>query len=232
MARLVRLDAIRTAIRRRADIRSIVRWSDLILNDMVNEAMGEWQDLILQHNPDWRLRSSLFSIVQDQQQYNISADVLAVDYYKARGVDILDSQSYWKELRPFPWGDRNRYQDRTTERSGLRYAIQENSLWLDAPPGWAETNGARLWYWPVLDALAADGDTVDDHNGWSKWLVLRVAIEVVTADRRDITALAAQLGKVEQSISASSTTRDVGHCKTVRNVRRYLGRPSDNLPRP
>lgn len=232
MARLVRLDALRNAIRRRADVRSEVRWTNPILTDLINEAIPEWQDLILRHNQDWLLRSQLFNIAQDVQEYDITA-MGAADFYKGRGVDILDSNSRWETLLPYNWGERNDNPTSTTSRQSLRYALQEDSLWFDRPPGWSEANGAHLWYWPVLAALVADADTIDDHNGWSKWLMLRVAIEVVGADRRDITALAAQLGKAEASIAGAAVTRDVGECKTVRNVRTFLGgKRFDPLPRP
>jgi len=227
VARDVSLLELRDRVRRHADVRSVVRWTDAIINDLIDEAVPELQDLILSENDTYNIESYTFGIVSGTDTYGLPAE-----FYKMKGVDILDSQGDWRPIERFSWGDRLTQSEVSTSRTDLMYKVLGPSIVFHVEPGWTQAAGCRLWYWPVLADLVNDGDTINGHNGWDKFIVFKVAMEILQADKRDATTIAALLGQQDQRVRKAAAIRDRGNPPVVRDVRNRFARPYDRLPRP
>jgi len=227
VARGVNREELRDRIRRLADVRSTVRWTDAIINDLINEAVPELQDLILSENDTYLLTFEQKNIVA-----GTASVALPTDFYKLRGVDILDSSGEWRTLQRFNFQARWSTDSQITARTDLMYSVQGDTLVFHAEPGWSQTNGVMIWYWYILADLINDITEFNGQNGWDKWIVYKVAIEIMVADEQDITSMAALLGAQEQRIRKAASVRDRANPPVVRDVRRRFARPHDRLPRP
>ncbi len=213
MARNVTLEELRDRVRRQADVRSTIRWTDPIINDLINEAVAELQDLILEVNDSYLLSFDQPNIVS-----GTASVALPADFYKLKGVDVLDSNGNWKTLERFNFQDRHLVESPITSRTSLMYTVQGTNLVFHAEPGWSQASGITIWYWYVLADLVNDADVLDGQNGWDKYIVYKVALEIMVADEQDVTALAALFGLLQQRIRKAARARDRANPPVMRNV--------------
>src|SRR5258706_16264548 len=114
-----------TLIRDRAEIRSSYV-SDSTLTSWINSEWTALRDTLIDANPSWFVINSTVSIVNGTDSYSLPST-----FYKMVGVDILDSGTRYFSVRPFEFGDRNRYGYVSNGwKYGIRYQIIGDSLYL------------------------------------------------------------------------------------------------------
>ena len=100
-----------------------------------------------------------------QQPYIVTTDganqtfPLPKDFFKLIGAEVNPSQStspnYWFTLKPFNFGDRNRYAPNINQlswgRTNLTYRIIGNTIWFTPYPAGGQQ--IRLWYVPKFQGL-------------------------------------------------------------------------------
>jgi hypothetical protein len=227
MARTVALSDLRNRVRRIADVRSTARWTNGMIDDLINEAVTELTDLLIRANPSYGVTSSMFGITSGTKSYALPGAL-----YKLNGVDILDDDGNWKTLERFTWGDRNWNEDGVNTPADLKYTVMGDNIVFHASPNWTRANGAKLWYVPIIAKLVGDLDTIDGVNGYDKYVVYKVAIEVMVADEQDITQLSSLLAMQVDRIVKAAKNRDLENPPKIRMTQGFLHRRRYDLPRP
>ena len=179
MARTRTLIQMRDEIRNRGDLRS-VRHTDAMLTRNINQSIADLYNLVVEFNSDYYLDSELISIVSGTANYS-----LASDFYKLVGVDILDINGNWINVRKFNFAERNQLQETDSSRRNVRYRIMGSNIRLRPTPAWSLTNGMQVWYVPVPAELSGDADIFDGISGWEEYIILDCIVKARVRDEDD-----------------------------------------------
>ncbi len=167
MSRIVTLTQLRTWIRQRADLENNAFVSDAELTDLINHALGEFQDILLSINGDMRAeKEAIFATGSGQRTYSLPADFLSVT-----GV-FWNPDSGQLEAIPQYMGSESQDDWLATGWSlfgGPKYRLQAGSIRFVPIP--SATYQITLKYVPNGTVLALPGDTVDSVNYWDDWVV-------------------------------------------------------------
>lgn len=129
---------------------------------------------------------------------------LPADFFKLLGCDVLyGSTNQWMGLRPFAFGDRNRF---SAINSPIPAAGQQ----------------LRLFYIPRPTLLVNAGDTVPDAlsmNGWDEYIVVDAAMKAMGKEESDISALMARKQALIDRINAEAENRDAGSPASIVDTR-------------
>lgn len=118
---------------------------------------------------------------------------LPTDMFKLLGVDALyGGQNQWVALRPFAFGDRNKF---SAINSPIPAAGQQ----------------IRLFYVPTLTQLAGDSSaTVDLVNGWEEYIVVDAAMKALAKEESDVSVFMSRKQSLVARINAEAENRDAG----------------------
>lgn len=236
MARLVALPELRSRIRLRANVRS-VRFTNTVLNDMINEARLITLDEILAANPTYNLTSGTCDITSGQDYVNLPAGC-----FKVYGVRVLDSDGLWKPIEPFEWEDQFDASSDLTDRPSLRYHFDgynataaRDRLRFQTAPGWTQVAGLKAYFNPVpaalTDATPGTTDVWDGVFGWDEHTVCQVTLWIRESKDRDTSSIMAQLQMAANRISRRAKNRDIARVPRMRDARAARHRAS-KLPWP
>lgn len=210
----ITLAQLRVEARYRADMERSQFIKDNELTTYINKSIAELWDLLCEaYGSDYNVESVDGSTVADQDAYDLPAD-----FYELKGVDMRLTNNDWVTLERFNFNERNRWQ---TSRawdgiSEVRYRIVGNQIRFSPTPG-ASTE-YKIWYVPTATQLTDDGDTLDELNGYSEYIVVDTAIKMLQKEESDVSLLLAQKEKLAQRIRDKAANRDAAVAATVQDV--------------
>lgn len=200
---------LRTAIRHRADMTNSQFVSDAELNAYVNSSIAELHDLLLAaYDADYYLSSANIAIGGGVDSYALPAD-----FYKLRGVDIRNG-SEWHSLRPFNFNERNVQIEAAVEH--FRYRLAGSNIIFSPIPSGTQT--VRLWYNPSAVKLSANGDTLNDINQWSEYVIVDAAIKCLNKEESDVSVLMATKADLRKRIENMAQSRDAGQPESISDI--------------
>ena len=123
MARTINFTTLETAIRARGEIRTAYV-SQTVMGVWMNASIADLWTIINDINPDWLLADDpdTITVVSGTATYSLPAD-----FYIARGYDVQETSSKWRSLKHFNWGERNRLQNSSAERIGVRARVMDRA---------------------------------------------------------------------------------------------------------
>jgi hypothetical protein len=205
----VTLASLKTQIRQRTDrtaddpISGFI--TDLELTSMINNAWRGADDLIINKFEDYRLVSSTFTTVVNQDLYDLPSDFL-----KLRGVEAqLNAQNY-VTIYECPFKERNRYNYFlipwiiSPNGVSFRYHIQNYQIRFVPMPN-IGGNVIRLWYVNTLPAMVNPTDSVEDYNGWISTIII--------AD------VGRMIQDCEQNVKRMASNRDAANAQRMTSTR-------------
>lgn len=177
MARTVTLASLRTSVQRRGQYENSADITPPMLNEFINEAVTEHNNILVQRWADYYLVRGTMSLVIGTDLYALPAD-----FYKLRKVEIVDSSVPSGYRRLYPCDLDVSHQFTTVVRHHYRYRLEAGSLCIVPTPIAAES--LRLFYIPTTPLLVNDADTFDGVNGYEE-LVIQLALKRCK-DREDL----------------------------------------------
>lgn len=229
MPNLVQLSDLRTAAKQRAnregDDDTLGFITKAEWNTYINASWRELYDLLVTRYQDQYAKASAsFAVTGATDTY--SWTTLAVsDLYKALGVDMLVGQTnYWQPLKRFNFAERGQGNPLSPLVAGvpglydLRYQLRGDGVVFMQP---VPSATCRLWYIPVAPAMVADGDTIDDVNGYGEYVIVDAAMKALVKEDTDVSQLAALKGQLRERILTAASNRDAGGAETISDTSDY-----------
>ena len=150
--------------------------TDAFLTEQVNDAIGEYSDLLDERWEGYRDTTGTIPTVA-----NTATVALPANFLKARAVDILDSDRY-RPLERLQLRGIYRFENRTERPVG--YLHVGTNLELFPTPDAVYT--IRLRYVPTATVLVADADTIDVPNGWEGFIIHTALLKVDEKEERSL----------------------------------------------
>jgi hypothetical protein len=195
MPRTITLLELRTDLRALTGFENVPDPSDTFLNRVLNDAIAETWDLLIQKWDDLYTTSSDVNVT-----IGTGSVPLPTTFFKLRKVEC-QSGARWVRCLPFDLSVSHNFRSVTGKR--YRYRLQGNNLMLSVPTTGAET--FRVWFIPYSPRLTADADTFDGVNGFES-LALQMARRDVY-DRFDM-PIDSPLQKIEKLTARIRTAAD------------------------
>lgn len=228
----VTLLSLRTQARQRSDMVNSTFVSDAELTQYINSSIAELHDMMIQaYGSEYVVNQVYYTLPvfadngagiapYDIVYYDINTVIGATDFYKLVGIDARVNNVNWSTLSPMNWNERNRLQ-RFGGAGGLwytplRYRLVGTKLYFT--PVTTVPLPIRLWYIPVAQKLTADGDTLQDLNAYSEYVVVDAAIKMMQKEESDVTILMAQKKDLKRRIEEAANNRDVGKGDTITDI--------------
>lgn len=200
MARTITLAEFRTAILERGGWSVSGDLTPTVLADVVNQAITELWDLLIDADKDRYATSTTLSTAVGSDSVS-----LPDDFYELRKLEISDGAGGWNRLLPHALEVSHQY--RTSSGKWFRYRLQGSNIRLVPTPQSIET--LRLWYIPWAARLVADGDTFDGVNGYEE-LVIQIGKYrcEVRQDLPSQDATSREIARLTKRIRAAANDRD------------------------
>jgi len=220
----VTLSTIRTRAKQRADMEKSKFVTDAEWNAFINAAYKELYDLLVLKFEDYFITENYSNTIASGSD----SFALPSNFYKVVGIDVLRSgtagttSASWEKLERFNFNERNRDSDEAV-RNRLRFPIVRYRLLGSnvkiAPASRAEGT-YRLWYVPKATELSADGDTLDEVNGYEEYVILDSAMKAATKEENYelVQTLSAQKQLQTERIEQAAANRDIGDADTITDV--------------
>lgn len=207
----VTLLELKTRSRQAADMEfsSFVQDSELVR--YINASSQTLYDLLIQaYGSDYYVNNAPYEVTYTGQG---SVD-LPSDFYQLVGVDANVSGQF-SPLLPFNFAERN---NENFPNKGFRYRLQGNKMIF-------QKNGStpskiKIWYIPVMELLATDGDEIDGQNGFEELIVVDVAIKMLAKEESSTTQLEQQRARLMERIETIKSSRDQAYPSQIQNVTR------------
>lgn len=195
----ITLSTFRSRIRLLGDYSNSGVFTDAFLTDQVNEAIGEYSDLLDSVWEGYRDKTGTVATVA-----STATVALPADFLKARAVDILIDASRYVPLRQLQPGSAYGF-DGTSGRP-VGYLHVGANLELFPTPDAVYT--IRLRYVPTATVLSADGDSVDIPNGWEGFVIHTALLRLDEREQRDVGERLAIIDRFRQRIIAAAGDRN------------------------
>lgn len=224
MARTVTFSDLQTQVRNLVDDKATTSdnsWvSPTELKARINAAIGTWHDMVAKAVPERFEKEATITAtaVASAAGYDLPAD-----YYQTIGVDYLYSSNCRQSLKRLMVQERNDYSTDSNAQAAA-YRVKGAKLFLYPYP---ESGTYYHVYVTAAPVLAADGDTLDGINGWERWIVYAVAIELLLKEETECGQLVLERDKLWAEIQAAAVDREAGTPARVvaTRKRRRLGDP-------
>ncbi len=224
MARARTLLELRTEVRALTDTVDDEHASDAIVNVWINQGIAElWRKLVLVGAHRYAVQDTISTTAGDQS-YDLEDDFLSIlSVWRVVGTQRIPLQNVNPVEAPY------RNSDTRNAAGGLpRYWIpgggidgSGTQIYFDPDPG---TFPYGSWYIQTAQLLAADDDAFDGICGFEDWVVLYAALRVfIRQQDPEQAGIAAEMARIESSITASAARRDVGHAPRIADVRPRRG---------
>lgn len=190
MPRTIDLTGLRAGVRRRGGWVNSRRVTDTFLDDVINSAIAEVWDLVIEKWPDFYALQVTSGITEDQEDQS-----LPLDFYKLRKVELLwAAPDQWVRLRPHDLAASHIFANSSGGRT-FRYRLQGSFLFLVPAPTSPET--LRITYIPWATKLVSPSAIFDGING-NEELVMQTAVLRI---------------KQEQDLDTSGTEKEIARLK-------------------
>lgn len=207
---------LRTQARQRADMVNSQFVSDSELNGYINGSAIELYDLFVRAYDDYFSTPVSFSITSGNT-YSLPAD-----FYKIRGLDLVESTGSYLTIMPYNFQERNR-RGRTVDRlAGFQdrgYRAMGNLLYIE--PSSQAPGSYRLWYIPRFTRLSADVDILAGIIDFEEYVIVDAAIKMKDKEESDVSVLMAQKNALVARVEQMVADRDAGAPERVADVSNY-----------
>lgn len=187
-------------VRQLGDYENSTVFTSAVITPWVNEAIGEYCDLLDEHFDGYRDTSGVANTIA-----NVATVALPADFLKARAIDLLYSGSYTR-LRRFQPGAQTLGYDATKGRP-VGYLHVGTNLELFPTPDAVYT--VRLRYVPSAPVLVADGDSIDVPNGWEAMIVHSALLRCDQREERPTSERLAAIDRARARIMRAADNRNV-----------------------
>lgn len=195
----ITLATFRSRMRTLGDYPNSSVFTDAFLNDQINDAVGQYVDLL---DSTWEgYRDTLTTLVTVASTATVS---LPADFHRARAVDILVDGRY-APLRRLTLRQTYGYDIQNARPVGymLRGALIECFPTPDA------IYTIRLRYTPAATVMSSDSDSIDIPNGWENFIVHTALLKLDEREGRDLGERMAVIERYRLRIQAAAEDRDV-----------------------
>lgn len=182
----ITLATLRTRARQLGDYENSTVFTDAVMTAWVNEAIGDYCDLLDEHHEGYRDTSGTISTVA-----GTATVALPSNFLKARSVDILDSGRY----RPLTMLQPGNMALGFDDGRGRPVAYLHAGASLELFPTPDAVYAIRVRYVPAVTELAADGDTIDVPNGWEAYIIHQTLLR---CDQREERPLGDRLAAIDR----------------------------------
>lgn len=195
---------LRTRTRERANMENSTFVSDSELSRYINYSINDLRDkMIIKTGEEYFADIEAYTLVDGQEEYT-----LPTDFYKIISVQVLADDQLWFPLKRFEYAEQNEYARPLYSRvADLRYRIRGDKLIINPSTNLARRN-LRLIYVPIPPELVNDNDTLQGFNGWDEYVVLLSAIKCLQKEEQDVSALYAELQKLDARMDKMMDNRD------------------------
>lgn len=200
-----------TYVRQRADIEESNFITDEEIIGYLNRSYQKLYDILVKTYEDYYIEDTTITLEADTSSYP-----LPDNFYKCLGVDLHVSSSQKVTLKPFNFGERNKFQSGYISPCEFyQYKVQGGNIKFIPTP----TSGGTvtLWYVPVAETLTS-ASTIDSVNGYDEFVIVDAAIKCLQKEESDTTALQLEKQEAISRIQSSASNRDAGEPKTVTDV--------------
>jgi hypothetical protein len=192
------LATIRSRVRTLGDYANSAVFTDAFINEQVNDAVGDYCDLLDQTWEGYRDTTGTVTTTA-----NVATVSLPTDFLKARAVDLLDGGRYYP-LRRYQISQAYGY-DLQTERP-LGYIQRANVLELFPTPNAVYT--IRLRYIPAASVLVNNADSIDVPNGWEGFIIHTALLKLDEREERPLQDRLNIIDRYRQRIVAAANDRN------------------------
>jgi hypothetical protein len=154
------------------------------------------------------------------------ASFIPAPIYKLLGVDLNVSANNngWLTVNKFMFADRNKYvypQSSSQIYGVLNLSYRWMGTKIEFIPVPSANQSIRLHYIPKLPILLKPWDmTTTNISGWLEYVILDVAMKIITEEEGDVQTLAAEKMLIKDRIESSSQNKDAGRPDVISDVRR------------
>lgn len=221
---MITLLELRTQSRQRADMERSQLVTDAELTSYVNASTAELYDLLCEsYGSEYYVINTEIPVVANQDMYALPDGTLygnAPAFYELKGVDLKIANQSYINVRQFNFNERNRFGDFSVWDligiTNVRYRLVGQSLLFSPMPDRNAT--LRIWYVPLPVQLVADGDTLDDLNSYSEYIITDAAIKMMQKEESDVSVLMAQKEALKKRIIDKSQQRDASVSGSVSDI--------------
>lgn len=199
----VSLATLRTRVQQLGNYENSARFTPSFLNDCINAALFELYELLSGvHEGYFDITATLSTTT------NVDNVALPADFWRLRGVDVALDSTRWLELRQISIAERNRYSNIGNGRPfAYRIANGGTRGQLTLYPTPDAVYQMRVFYEPTRTALAADGDSLEDWNGWADYVVHGALLRCDEREKRPTGERLAKLEQIKQRIITGAGER-------------------------
>ena len=206
MALTKTLAQLKTALKQRAGVDSTgtsVDLTDTVLNELVNDALYEGWDVIVNKWADYFTKATTVPVTSGTDTYT-----LPTDFYKLRRLWVQDGTTYLR-LYPIDLDAYHQFVGMTSSDRRYRYLMLERNLVITPMPQQNET--LKLWYIPIQPELSSDVSTVTFDTPIEYKLILAIAWRDIL-DRQDLdpSPAAAKVQEYSAKLRTAADARDAG----------------------
>lgn len=196
--------------------------TDAVLLGFGNGSIGRWHSMLVKAVPErFEASSPHTPTITGATSY-----ALPSDHYLTLGVRRVDGTTE-TELPRIQYQERTKYS--TAAGPAEAYYLKAATLALVPPPA---SGTYKHHYITAASVMAADGDTLDGVNGWERWIVYDMAIQMVLKAEGDPTALLAERQKIEDEIKGAGSDRDVTNPRRIVDTRLRRSYEAKRRPSP
>lgn len=200
MARPVTLFDLTTRIRQAADIENDTHVTDTEIRGLINTYYPWFWDILVEDAPpDYFLTSVNFTSVPGQTDYAINTIAPAGDFYKLRGIYVVDTDGRKRAIKPVQNAELSKYKAPTA-------AVNLTMEYIPSAT--------------VFNSDASVDGTFDGVNGWEELLVQRIAAAIRRKRDEDEAPHLREVSELELRIRKLNNRDDGEPQRVIR--RRYV----------
>lgn len=218
MADTATASVLMTDVRRLTDTDSDAHISDAYLLTLIDRSYNKlYRVIATQYESFFDTEDTSKSLIVGQRDYALPSDLMHL-----KGVDIIISGDRYP-LRSYNFASRtgrqrpdlvSRFDARAANR--YRYRSQGNNLRIDPLPD--STEQLIITYVPRPVRVTTSVQTFDVLSGFDDFIIYDAAVQVLTRQERDPSAMAALRQDAMQMVIQAVSPRDVGDPVTVTDV--------------
>lgn len=215
MARTYTWAQIRTKIRQRTNKEKSQFVTDSEIDGLMEESLANLHSFMVLQNENYKISSTTINTIAGTSDYALPAD-----FFKLRGVDVVDSTVGSYPLKQLNWEDRHIANNTALTASNLiGYVFYNNNLRLLPTPQDVKT--LTVYYLPAAPVYVSDATTIDGVNGWETYVIYDVASTIVMKEERDPSAMLAKKAQALINIKQQISNRDYENPITVSDTKYY-----------